>query len=120
MRATLKTFATAVEKRQYGRICEDVFAPELLRGLQQIGLPCEAALRTSLGQVREPRLTVGEVTVKGTTARAEVRTAAANQAPSTDTLELTRRKGAWRVSALGGEAQASPSPSRTPSPTASP
>lgn len=116
VRATLRDFATAVQQRQYATLCDEIFAPGLLQGLQEIGLPCEAALRQSLGEVREPKLTVGTVTVRGTTARAEVETAAAGQAPSTDMVQLTRVNGRWRISALGGGAQAP----ATPSPSAAP
>ena len=116
VRATLSTFATAVEKRDYQRLCDEVFAPELLRGLQGIGLPCEIAMKTSLGEVREPKLTVGAVTVKGRTAQAQIKTSAAGQPPSTDAITLTKVGKRWQVSGLGGAPGASPTPSATPSP----
>jgi hypothetical protein len=102
VREALQTFSRAVETRDYQTLCDEVFAPELLEGLASIGLPCEIAMRTSLGRVREPRLTVGEVTVDGTRATAEIRTSAQGQPPSSDTLELRRIEGRWRVTALGG------------------
>ena len=49
--ASLATFATATEKRDYATLCDKVFAPKLLTGLQEIGLPCEVAMRNSLGKV---------------------------------------------------------------------
>ncbi len=101
VRETLQTFATAVEKRDYQTLCDDVFAPELLQGLGSIGLPCEIAMRTSLGEVEDPKLTVGNITINGKHARAQVKTSAAGQPPSTDTLELDKLKTGWRVSALG-------------------
>ena len=134
VRETLRTFATAVETRDYQTLCDEVFAPKLLEGLQQIGLPCEIAMRTSLGEVEEPRLTVGEVTVDGTRATAEVRTSAKGQPPSTDTLELAEIEDRWRVTDLdsggqeGGGATgpsgptgaASATPTRTPRATPEP
>ena len=112
VRETLTTFASSVEERDYKTLCEDVFAPDLLTGLQQIGLPCEVAMRTSLGEVEAPKLTVGEVTIDGLTARAEIKTSAEGQNPSSDTLALKKVDGRWQVSALGAD----PEPKATPSP----
>ena len=58
-------------------------------------------MRDSLGSVRNPRLSVGRIDVKGSTATAEVRTSADGQQPSTDTVRLDRLKGKWKISALG-------------------
>jgi hypothetical protein len=119
VRDVLATFSRSVEKRDYQRLCDDVFAPKLLTGLQGIGLPCEVALRNSLGEVKDPRLTVGAVAVAGKKATAEVRTSAEGQAPSSDKLELQKISGKWKVSALsGGDAAAgSPTPTATASAT---
>jgi hypothetical protein len=110
IRSLLSTFARATESRDYQTLCDRVLAPKLLTGLQSIGLPCAVALRQSLGEVRNPRLVVGEIAVHGDAATAQVRTSADNQAPSSDVMQLSRVKGAWRVSALSGGAQAAPSP----------
>jgi hypothetical protein len=112
VRDTLASFARSVEGRDYQRLCDDILAPDLLDGIAKIGLPCEVAMRNSLSEVRDPRLTVGAVEVKGNTASAEVRTSAAGQEPSRDTLTLVKTKQGWRVSDLGGSSQA---PTRTPS-----
>ncbi len=114
VRTTLRSFATAVEKRDYQRLCDEIFSPDLLRSAQSIGLPCEVAMRTSLGELEEPRLTVGAVSVKGKTAAAEIKTSAKGQAPSTDTIQLERLEGTWRVSGLGTGAQPSPAPTEAP------
>ncbi len=100
VRDTLVTFAKSVEGRDYQTLCDKVFAPMLLRGLQQIGLPCEVAMRRSLGRVKNPKLTVGKVALVKGGANAEIRTSADNQPPSSDTIELTKVKGRWQVSAL--------------------
>ena len=69
--------------------------------MKQIGLPCEVALQRGLGDVKNPKLTVGKISIKDDTATAEIRTVAEGQAPSRDTLELVRVKDDWRVSSLG-------------------
>jgi hypothetical protein len=101
VRDVLATFSKATETRDYQTICDDVFAAELLRGLREIGLPCQVAMRNSLGQVKDPKLTVGTVTIKGRTATAQVRTTAQGQQPSSDELQLVKRKDGWKVKALG-------------------
>jgi hypothetical protein len=110
IRDVLASFSKAVEGRDYQKLCDDVFAPKLLEGIKGIGLPCEVALRNSLGEVQDPRLTVGAVGVKGDKATAEVRTSAEGQPPSSDTLELQRVDGKWKVSALSGGAKPAASP----------
>ena len=112
VRSVLATFARSVENRDYQKLCDEIFAPKLLDGLQGIGLPCEVALRNALGEVQDPRLTVGAIDVKGAKATAEIRTSAEGQPPSSDELELQRVDGKWKVSALsaGGAASASPTP----------
>jgi hypothetical protein len=116
VRATLRTFASSVEQRDYQTLCDKVFAPKLLEGLQSIGLPCEIAMRTSFETVKDPKLTVGDVTVSGSTATAEVKTSAEGQPPSTDTLQLEKVAAGWRVSALGSDA----GPTGTASATSTP
>ena len=101
VRSVLQTFAKATERRDYTKLCNEVFSPKLLTGLQQIGLPCEVAMEKSLGQVKNPRLTVGKVTVKGNSATANVRTTADGQQPSSDLVKLEKVKAGWRVSSLG-------------------
>lgn len=116
VRSTLQAFVTAVEKHQYQRLCDEVFSPKLLQDAQSIGLPCEVAMRTSLADVRDPKLTVGKVTVTGRTAAAEVKTAATGQPPSTDIVRLELIRKRWRVSALGGPDPARGAPASSPAP----
>jgi hypothetical protein len=116
VRSTLADLAAATAKKDYQRLCDDIFAEELLRGIREIGLPCEVAMRNSLGDVEGPRLVVGRVEVRGTRASAEVRTSAEGQQPSRDTVRLVKEKDGWRVSSL-----ADPSgPEPTPEPTTAP
>ena len=93
-------FGRASAAKDYGALCDRILAPSLIEEVTAIGLPCEQALARGLGGVRSPRLTLGAVEVDGDKATAEVRTAAANQAPSHDTLRLEKVRGAWRVASL--------------------
>ena len=93
-------FGRATAAKDYRALCDRILAPSLIAEVTSIGLPCEQALRRGLGDVESPRLTLGAVEVNGDRATAEVRTAAANQAPSSDTLRLERVRGSWRVASL--------------------
>ena len=66
-----------------------------------MGLPCEVALRRGLGEVEKPKLTIGRVSVKAPTATADVRTSAAGQKPSRDTLKLSKVGDDWHIASLG-------------------
>jgi hypothetical protein len=113
VRATLTTFAQAMARHQYATLCDRVFAPKLLQGLQSIGLPCEVAMRNSTANLQDPKLVIGKVTVDGNTAMAEIRTSAAGQQPASSVIQLTRIAGEWRVSALSAGPATTPSPAGT-------
>ncbi len=103
VRQTLAEFGRATGAKDYQALCDRVFAPQLVRKLTQIGLPCEVAMQQSFEKVENPRLTIGKVTIAADekSAKAEVRTSATGQAPSQDTVQLVPVKGNWRVSSLG-------------------
>jgi hypothetical protein len=98
---TVNAFGRATAAKDYATLCNQLLSPSLVQKVEQVGLPCERALRKALGGVRDPRLTIGRITVNGDRASAEIRTSASGQAPSSDTLELERVKGAWRIASLG-------------------
>ena len=101
IRGALDAFRRATAEKDYATLCEQVLAPQLIRTVEQIGLPCERALRKGFEDVREPRISVGTVTVDGDTATAEVRSSAVGQKPSQDTVELVRVDDRWRIASLG-------------------
>lgn len=110
VRAVLTEFGRASAGKDYEALCGRVLAPALVDRLSAIGLPCPVALRQGLGEVRNPQLRVGKVEVDGNAATAQVRTSAAGQAPSRDTIGLVKVAEGWRVSSLSG----GPAPSPTP------
>jgi hypothetical protein len=103
IRAALAQFQRATEARDYRALCEDLLAPALVESVKRIGVTCEVALERGFEDVREPRLTVGSVTVRGDSASARVRSSAAGQDPSDDTVELVRVGDDWRIASLSGE-----------------
>jgi hypothetical protein len=101
IRSTLTQFGDATGKGDYGALCERVLAPKLVESLEQIGLPCEQALAKGFEDVKDPKLSVGQVTVKDDRATAQVRSSAAGEEPSEDTVALVRVGDAWRIESLG-------------------
>jgi hypothetical protein len=100
VRQTITDFARATARKDYRELCQQVLAPKLIEQVKQIGLPCEQALQRGLGNVKDPRVIVGRVTVKGDTASAEVRSSATGEPPSRDTVRLVKVDGRWRISSL--------------------
>jgi hypothetical protein len=98
---TVNEFARASAGHDYATLCSRILAPSLISQVTQIGLPCEKALRRGLGNVRDARLSIGAITVDGDRARVQVRTSAAGQKPSSDTLQLAKVRGSWRIASLG-------------------
>jgi hypothetical protein len=98
---TVTAFGRATAAKDYAALCNRLLAPSLIDKVEQIGLPCEQALAKALGDVEDPRLTIGEIKVTGDRATAEIRTSAAGQAPSRDTLELEKVREGWRIASLG-------------------
>jgi hypothetical protein len=101
IRGALEEFQRATAEKDYAALCERVLAPKLIETVEQVGLSCEMALEKGLGSVRDPRISVGSVTVDGDGATAQVRSSAAGEEPSEDTVRLVRVGDAWRIASLG-------------------
>ena len=94
-------FSKATAAKDYDKLCKQLLAPKLLEQVEQAGLPCEVALSKGLGEVKDPKVTIGQITVNGDSATADIRTSAKGEEPSRDTLKLTRIGGRWRIASLG-------------------
>jgi hypothetical protein len=101
VRSTVTEFGRATAAKDYQTLCDRLLAPSLVEEVESIGLPCEVALRQGLGEVRDPRLTIGRVEIRDDHASAEIRTSAAGEKPSRDRLELVNLDGTWKISSLG-------------------
>ena len=101
VRTTVSEFGRATAAKDYKTMCDRLLAPKLIEDVTQIGLSCERALKRGLERVRDPRLTIGQVKIDGDTATAEIRTSAAGEEPSKDTLKLVNVNGTWKISSLG-------------------
>jgi hypothetical protein len=102
VRAKVQQFAQTASHHDYKTMCTQVLAPSLAARAGSAGLSCEQAMAIALGSVRNPTISVGQVTVKGDAASAIVLSVAANQQASLDTLDLVRTHSGWRITALKG------------------
>jgi hypothetical protein len=100
VRTAVTRFAKASAKKDYQQICDRLVSRSLIQTVEQIGLPCEAAFRRGLKDVRKPSLQIRKVRVSGTHALVSIHSTAANQKPSDDTLELIKEDGDWRIASL--------------------
>jgi putative lumazine-binding protein len=100
VRETVDAFSKATAAKDYDKLCKQLLAPKLLEQVEQAGLPCEVALSKGLGDVEDPKVTIGQITVNGDSATADIRTSAAGEQPSRDTLKLTKVGGRWRIASL--------------------
>ena len=101
VRATVTAFGRATADKDYQELCDRLLAPSLVEDVESIGLPCEVAMRRGLGDVREPRISIGTVRIDGERATVDVPTSAAGEEPSQDSLQLLRIGDDWRISSLG-------------------
>jgi hypothetical protein len=101
VRSTVTEFGRATAAKDYRALCDRILAPTLVEEVESIGLPCERALAQGLGEVEDPRLTIGKIEIREDEASAEVRTSAAGEDPSQDTLRLVNLDGVWKISSLG-------------------
>ena len=100
VRDTLDAFAEATARKDYQRLCDDLFSETLVEEVRRT-VPCEVALRnSSLDEARNPKLQVRRVRVDGDEASALVATSASNQPASEDTVRLVKEGDDWRILSL--------------------
>jgi hypothetical protein len=104
VRTVVQRFAAASSSKDYQEICDRLIAKSLIVNVEQLGLPCELAFKQGLQDVSGARLRIDGVRVSGATAFVDVHSTAAGQAPSDDTLKLTRGATGWRIVSLSAGA----------------
>jgi hypothetical protein len=118
VRAAVERFGEATAEKDYQALCDELLAGVLVTRLQRVGLPCELALQRGLGDVRDPKIEIGEIAVQGTRALVAVTSRAAGQRPSEDAIELVREGGEWKIASLAQpEEEAGTATTTTPATT---
>jgi hypothetical protein len=95
---TVENLQEAGRRGNPERVCTELVTAELARGLGAGGASCEDEVQASMRDVGSFELQVGEVTVTGATARAEV---TGDDGEPRATLELAREGAGWRIASLG-------------------
>ena len=100
VKAKVEQFAQATANRDYTTICKEILAPSLLARLTSSGITCPQAMQVALGSLQRPTLSIGKVSVSGSSASVVTLTTAQGQQASIATLELVRTAAGWRIAAL--------------------
>jgi hypothetical protein len=100
VQAKVNQFVHAIAAHDYRTICTLVLGRQLLSRLAAGGIGCEQAMSISLGRVRAPILSVGRITINGSTAQAITLSGAAGQRGAFETLNLVKTSTGWRIASL--------------------
>ena len=103
VRDKMQQFATATADRDYATICHQVLAPDLTAHLAATGVTCEQAWQLALSAVKNPYMSVGKITVKGSSATAIVLSVAQNQRSSLNAIGLKKTGSGWRIESLANQ-----------------
>jgi hypothetical protein len=90
----------ATAERDFATLCDDLFTEAARQ--RAGGEDCERLTRSAAEGIARPRISVKAIELSGQRATVKVTTRATGQAEVSDTLELRREGGEWRVEALGG------------------
>ena len=93
----------ATARGDFRRICDELYTDELREAAG--GDRCEAELRRRARGLRDPRIRLRTITVRGDRATVTVEASARGQPPAPETLELVRQGRAYRVAALAVESE---------------
>ena len=106
----MQDFAAAIAEQNYGDLCGDILAGELVENVRSVGLDCRVAMRLALEEVKAPRLELLDIDIEDDQALARVRTSAEGQEPSEDAVRLVKQDGDWRVASLSAAQPQPPTP----------
>jgi hypothetical protein len=114
VRTAVAKFGIATRDKDYQEICDQLLADALVQKIEGIGLPCEAALRRGLGDVKNPTLEINEVSISHGRALVSIHTTAQGQPPSDDALQLVLEGRDWKIASLAGSSAPQTTTSTTP------
>jgi hypothetical protein len=96
---TVMQFETALAGRDWPGICNRLYAKEARAAAG--GSRCTTTLAQSAGGLREPRIKILSLRVRGKAATVTVAASVNGKKPVTDTIQLVREKGRFRIAAAG-------------------
>lgn len=99
--ATVMQFETALANRDWATICNALYTKEARAAAG--GGNCPTTLAQSAGALREPRVKIVSVVVRGQAATVTVAASVNGKPPVTDAIQLVREDGKFRIASAGGE-----------------
>lgn len=98
---TVEDLQSAGRKSDTDKICSKLLAPALVAKIKSASSgTCQKALKDALTDTDSYELQVKKVTITGNTANAVVESSGGNE-NRTDTLQLVKDGGAWKIATLG-------------------
>jgi hypothetical protein len=86
------------DSRDPEEVCSRIFTDAFAKSLEADGHDCVDEMQATIRDIADTDMDVRDVTVQGTTARAEV-----SQDGETATFELERGDDGWQISSLGAQ-----------------
>jgi hypothetical protein len=97
--AAVENLESAARDNDSSEVCTKLLAAPLLATLKAKGTNCASAVKQAFKDADALDLTVEDVTITGTRARAKV-TSGTGDSKRTDTLQLEKAGAGWRISSL--------------------
>jgi hypothetical protein len=97
--AAVTAFEQAIVDRDYARICERLFTVEAREAAG--GGNCQSVLAQNAGRIRNPRVQITSVVLRGDTAAVSVVAQVRGGPEVPDTIRLARDKDGYRISSAG-------------------
>ena len=96
--AAVSALDAATRAGRYREICDELFTRSART--RAGGKDCAPLLKSATEEVRDPRVRLVSIRVKGNTAEARVRTRAAGERAVDETIAFRRERGSYRISSL--------------------
>jgi hypothetical protein len=96
---TVMQFQSALAGRDWATICNSLYTSKARAAAG--GAKCAATLAQSAGGLREPRVKIISVIVRGQAATVTVSASVNGKPPVTDAIQLVRERGRFRVASAG-------------------
>jgi hypothetical protein len=96
---TVKQFETALAGRDWRSICNRLYSSDARKAAGGDG--CPTTLAQSAGGLREPRVQIISVVVRGQQATVTVAASLNGKSPVRDAIQLVREGGRFRISSAG-------------------
>ena len=97
--ATVMQFETALENRDWAGICTRLYTSRARAAAG--GARCPTTLAQSAGALRDPRVKLVSVVVRGQAATVTVSASVNGKPPVTDAIQLVREGGKFRIASAG-------------------